>query len=118
MLQIPENAKKIEVQGASVDFYQYEDNNITYYQFDSSQCAHPEPMINAMSGLRLIDNSNKALIMINSRAPMGLFPKIENEFDNKVVELDDGKFKITFSKKSDINNSNKSTNFNDVACDG
>ncbi len=33
----------------------------------------PEPMVNAMAGLRLLDNSNKKLIMINHKTPGGLF---------------------------------------------
>jgi hypothetical protein len=108
-------AQKIEVAGATVDFYQYTIDDITYFQFDSSQAGHPEPMINAMSGLQLLDSSDKRLIMINSKAPMGLFPKIEADFDNEVIELEDGRFKIIFSKKSDASGN---TNFNDNGCSG
>jgi uncharacterized protein (DUF2249 family) len=70
-------------------------------------------MINAMSGLQAISDDEK-LVMINSKAPMGLFPKIENDFSFEVVELDNGLFKIIFTKKGD----GASTNFNDQGCSG
>jgi len=107
---IPENAQKVEVPGATVDFYKLDD---TYY-FDSSKTGHPEPMINAMSGLQILKDGEK-LVMINHKAPMGLFPKIENDFDYEVEELNDGRFKITFTKKA---NAQGNTNFNDTACSG
>jgi hypothetical protein len=115
MSKLQEDAQVIEVAGATVDFYKYSIDGITYFQFDSSKCGHPEPMINAMSGLQLIDSEDKRLVMINSKAPMGLFPKIEADFDNEVIELEDGRFKIIFSKKS---NANGSTNFTDTGCSG
>jgi uncharacterized protein (DUF2249 family) len=111
----PENATKIEVEGATVPFVKFKDNDITIYQFDSSKCGHPEPMINAMSGLQLIKN-NEQLEMINSKAPLGLFPKIEADFNYVVEELSDGRFKISFTRKN--NNSELTTDFNDNKCDG
>jgi uncharacterized protein (DUF2249 family) len=110
----PDNAQKVEVAGATVDFFKYEDNGVTAYGFDSSKSGHPEPMINAMSGLQFI-GENEKLVMINSKAPMGLFPKIENEFDYGVQELEDGRFKIDFSKK---NGASQTTNFEDQGCSG
>jgi len=110
---IPQDAKQVEVDGATVPFVKYEKDGVTYIQFDSSRSGHPEPMINAMSGLQMIQ-ANEKLVMINSKAPMGLFPKIEADFDFEVEELEDGRFKITFSKKgADI-----TTDFNDTGCSG
>ena len=106
--------KEIEIDGATVPFYLYEDNGITYYKFDSSKTGHPEPMINAMIGLQTIKNDEK-LIMINSKVPMGLFPKIQDEFDFEYSELDSGNFEIIFSKKS---NTISSTDFSDTGCAG
>jgi hypothetical protein len=111
---IPEGAIQTEITGATVPFYRYEIDGQKYLQFDSSLCGHPEPMINAMSGLQNLADDEK-LIMINSKAPMGLFPKIEADFSNEVEELSDSKFKITFTKKSASSNN---TNFNDTACNG
>ncbi len=107
--------EKIGVDGASVDFYKYEKDGITYYEFDSSLCVPPEPMVNAMSGLKLIDSKDKKLVMINMKKPMGLFPKIEKDFSWEIEELDDGKFKITFSKKSE---GVLTTDFSQTQCKG
>ena len=98
MSLLPESAHQIDVNGATIPFMKYEENGTTIYQFDSSESEHPEPMINAMSGLQILEDSEK-LEMINSKAPMGLFPKVESDFDIKVDELVDGRFKITFTKK-------------------
>jgi uncharacterized protein (DUF2249 family) len=95
-----------------VHFYKYEVGGVEYLQFDSSKTGHPEPMINAMTGLQNLAQNQK-LVMINSKAPMGLFPKIENDFSFEVEELD-GIFKITFTRKGNEN----STNFEDTACSG
>ena len=96
-MNIPQNAKQIEISNATVQFYEEGDN----YYFDTSLTAPPEPMINAVIGLELLDE-NKKLIMINHKIPMGLFPKIEAYFDYEVEELKDGNVKITFSKKEKL----------------
>ena len=114
MDNIPNNSIEINLEGATVPFYKFEEKETTYYQFDSSKCGHPEPMINAMTGLQTIKDDEK-LIMINSKAPMGLFPKIENDYNHEVEELNNGTFKITFSKKS---TNSTATNFGDTACSG
>jgi hypothetical protein len=94
-MNIPSNAKQIVVLNSSVSFY--EDEN--FYYFDSSLTAPPEPMVNALAGLKLLDGSKK-LVMINHTAPMGLFPKIDEYFDYEIEELADGNVKVIFSKKS------------------
>jgi hypothetical protein len=107
--------KEIEVAGATEPFYTYTKDGITYYEFDSSMCEPPGPMVNAMSGLKLIDNKDKRLVMINHKKPMGLLPKIETDFDYEVEELEDGKVKLIFSLKND---SASSTDFEDRGCHG
>ena len=74
------NREEIEVTGATEPFFTYELDGTIYYEFDSSVCTPPGPMVNAMSGLQLIDAPNKKLVMINMKKPMGLLPKIENDF--------------------------------------
>ena len=96
-MNIPKNAKQIEVDNSTVPFYQDEN----YYYFDTSSAAVPEPMINAVAGLQLLDE-NKKLIMINHKIPMGLFLKIEAYFDYEVEELKDGNVKIIFTKKEKL----------------
>ncbi len=99
MSLLPENAQKLEVQGADLDFFTFELDGITYFQFDSSMTGPPAPMVNAMCGLKLLDNSNKRLVMINHKPPMGLFPKIEDKYTYVIEELEDGRHKIIFGAK-------------------
>ena len=93
-MNIPSNAKQIEVLNATLSFF--EDEN--YFYFDSSLTAPPEPMINAVAGLQLL-NKNEELIMINHKIPMWLFPRIEGLFVYEIEELYDGNVKIVFTKK-------------------
>lgn len=105
--------QEITLEGATVPFYKETIDEIVTYSFNSSRCGHPEPMINAMIGLQTIKDNEK-LIMINSKAPAGLFPKVENDFNYEVEELENGTFQITFTKKGD----GSSTNFSDRGCAG
>lgn len=106
--------KKIEVEGATVDFYQEIIDGLVTYSFDTSRCGPPEPMVNAMAGLQLLDE-NSCLVMINHKSPGGLFPKIESDFDFKEETTADGKAKITFTKKS---NGTNQTDFSQNGCGG
>ena len=110
---IPQNAKQIEVIGSTVPFFEDED---TYY-FDSSLTAPPEPMVNAMVGLQLLDDKHK-LVMINHKSPMGLFPKIKESFDYEVVELPNDTVKVVFIKKTNtsVNLSNVDTSCSGSGC--
>jgi hypothetical protein len=107
---IPQNAKQIEVNGATVPFFKDE----KAYYFDSSLTGPPEPMVNAMVGLQLVDDEHK-LVMINHKAPMGLFPKIQDSFDYEIVELENDTVAVTFIKKT-----NKSVDLKNIntSCSG
>jgi hypothetical protein len=108
--------EKIEVSGATVDFFKKEEEGITVFSFDTSSCQPPEPMVNGMCGLQLIKESKQRLEMTNHKAPLGLFPKIEADFNYEVIDLDDnGKVKVIFTKKEDANNS---TDFTQNTCSG
>jgi uncharacterized protein (DUF2249 family) len=105
--------QEITLEGATVPFYTETKDEVMTYTFDTSKCGHPEPMINAMIGLQAIKDNEK-LIMINSKAPAGLFPKVENDFNYEVIDLENGTFQITFTKKNDGDN----TDFDDRGCGG
>jgi len=98
---LPSNAVKIEIEGTTVDFFEYKENGVHYYYFDTSMTAAPEPMINAMAGLGLLDATNKKLIMINHRVPGGLFGKVNQNFTHEIEELEDGRAKVVFSYLED-----------------
>jgi hypothetical protein len=107
--------EKIEVAGATVDFYRYKDGDIEVYEFDTSRCGPPEPMVNAMAGLKLIDGPNKKLVMINHKKPMGLLDKIGTNFNIEEKPLDDGRVALEFTYKS---GESEKANLDDAKCDG
>lgn len=106
--------EKIEVLGSTVDFYKFVENGLTSYQFDTSKCGPPEPMVNAMAGLEILDEKSQ-LIMINHKTPAMLLPKIEKDFNYKIENLEDGRVKVVFTKKT---YSKGFTNFKNNSCAG
>lgn len=115
MINLPSNAKKITPVSATVDFYEFRLEEITYFYFDTSFSSAPEPMVNAMIGLRMLETSQQKLVMINHSIPNGLFPKIKENFEYEVTELSDGNYEIIFTFKSDTL---LNTDFNDNQCSG
>ena len=107
--------EKIEVAGATVDFFKYNEGDTEVYEFDTSRCGPPEPMVNAMAGLKLIDGPNKKLVMINHKKPMGLLNKIGENFDIADKKLYDGKVALEFTYKEGA--SEKAT-LDDASCEG
>jgi hypothetical protein len=91
---------EIEVAGATVPFFTYKMGETQYYEFDTSKCGPPDPMVNAMSGLKLVTDANKRLIMINHKKPMGLLDRIGQNYNIDVENLPDGRVKLTFSHKA------------------
>jgi hypothetical protein len=105
---------QILVQGATVPFFKESVDGVTVYTFDTSATPPPEPMVNAMVGLALLDE-NSRLVMINHKAPGGLFPKVEAEFDFDISDLDDGRVQVVFTKK---HNALSTTDFTQNSCNG
>ena len=88
---------ELEVMGATVPFFTYTVEDTQYFEFDTSKCGPPDPMVNAMAGLKLIDASNKKLVMINHKFPGGLIGKIGENYAHEKEEMADGNVKIVFS---------------------
>jgi len=101
MLHIPQDAQKIEVEGATVDFYKLEKDGQSTYYFDTSKEGPPHPMVNAMCGLKLIKGTNDTLVMINHKMPGGLFAKLEDDVRYVSQDLDGGLVKVVFSYNPD-----------------
>jgi len=114
MQLLPDNAEKIEIAGSTVDFYKFIQDGITSYYFDTSECGPPEPMVNAMAGLQLLDENSK-LIMINHKPPMGLFPKIQQNYNYLIEEIENGMHSVTFTSKT---GTNQETDFSQNTCAG
>jgi hypothetical protein len=111
MSLIPNDALKIDVLGATVDFFKLEKDGESSYYFDTSKCGPPDPMVNAMCGLKLIKGSSAKLVMINHKTPGGLFAKLADDVSHEIEMLDNGLVKVTFSSNlasascSDLNQS-------------
>ncbi|WP_263833098.1 hypothetical protein [Sulfurospirillum oryzae] len=95
----PQEAKLLHVENATVPFFSYIRDGIEYISFDTSLCAPPEPMVNAMIALELLDNAHKKVVMINHRSPIGLLAKVQSFYDIDVTELEGGKLQLIFSYK-------------------
>ena len=101
MSNIPSEAKKIEVEGATVDFFELAKDGVSTYYFDTSKSGPPHPMVNAMSGLKLIKNTKNTLVMINHKMPGGLFGKLEADVAHKAEDVEGGLVKVTFTNVDD-----------------
>jgi hypothetical protein len=106
----------IQVPGATVPFFTYKMGETQYFEFDTSKCGPPEPMVNAMAGLKLIDSADKKLVMINHKKPMGLLDKIGENFNLEAEEkLNDGRVKLIFGYKA---GESEKANLDDASCSG
>jgi len=72
-------------------------------------------MVNAMSGLKLIEGTNNKLVMINHKTPGGLFGKLADDVRHSVEELDDGLVKVTFTYNPDAT---AQSDFTQTSCSG
>jgi len=97
MSYIPEDAQKVAVEGATVDFFKLEKDGQSTYYFDTSKEGPPHPMVNAMAGLGMIKGTNGTVVMINHKAPGGLFAKLEDDVKYVIEDLPDGLVKVVFS---------------------
>ena len=105
----------LEVEGATVPFFTYRDGEDQIIEFDTSKCGPPDPMVNAMAGLKLLDAPNKKVVMINHKSPGGLLAKIGENYDITEEKLDDGRVKLVFSYKT---GESEKANLNDAVCHG
>ncbi len=96
MSLIPDEASKIEVTGATVDFYKLEKEGESTYYFDTSKCGPPDPMVNAVCGLKLIKGTSDKLVMINHKTPGGLFSKLGDDISYETQQTPEGFVKVLF----------------------
>ena len=88
--------QKIEIQGSTLDFFKYEDEGLTYYEFNATQCSPPEPMVNTINGLRLLQSETDRLVGIFFHEPTPLYDRIGPDFSHEAIALENGDFKIIF----------------------
>lgn len=105
----------IEIMGATVPFFTYTLGEDQVFEFDTSKCGPPDPMVNAMAGLKHIDGLNKKLIMINHKSPAGLLEKIAVNYNVESENMEDGRVKLVFSYKE---KESEKADLNANSCDG
>lgn len=110
-----EYKKEFQIDGATVPFYEHMENELRVIEFDSSMCVPPEPMVNAMLALELLKDKNTKIIMINHKSPMGLYPKIEKNFEIRESALEDGKVQLEIFYKEGLS---EEADLSDKSCNG
>lgn len=105
----------LEVEGATVPFYTYKMGETQFIEFDTSKCGPPEPMVNAMAGLKLLDDVHKKVVMINHKKPGGLLDKIGENYEIETEKMEDGRVKLIFSYKA---GESEKANLSDNSCHG
>ena len=101
-MKLPSQTQPLDVQNATVPFVSFVDNGTTYIYFDTSMCVPPEPMVNAMLALELLDSSHKKVVMLNHRSPVGLLAKVQSFYDIEEIVREDGKIELIFSYKEGV----------------
>ena len=110
----PDTAEEFSLEGATVPFFKYMVGETQIIQFDTSKCGPPEPMVNAMIGLKMVDE-NTNLLMINHKSPAGLLGKVDANYNIESVDMPDGSVQLLFTYKS---GESEQANLNDDKCDG
>lgn len=90
------NKKPVEVMGATLPFYQYEKDDLTFFEFNATECSPPEPMVNTIKGLSLLQSSNDRLVGLFFHEPFPLYQRIPFTIAHEAVELENGDFQVTF----------------------
>jgi len=111
----PNNSEEFHPEGATVPFYKYTMGEDQIIEFDTSKCGPPEPMVNAMIGLKMINDAHTKLLMINHKKPMGLLDKVGENYQIEEAAMDDGRVQLLFSYKT---GESEKADLGDPSCEG
>jgi hypothetical protein len=89
----------VKLPRATLDIYKYTEDGITYYEFDATNSQPPEPMINTIVCLGMINKENEKVVGTFFHEPTPLYDRISNDFNYEATELKSGDFRIVFTKK-------------------
>lgn len=90
------NKKLIEVPRTTLEFYKYEENGLTYYEFNATRCQPPEPMVNTMLAMSLLKSSTDRVVGIYFHEPFPLYERLPASIQKEAKELDNGDFRVEF----------------------
>ncbi|MFA6761215.1 MAG: hypothetical protein WCR69_09250 [Sulfuricurvum sp.] len=88
--------QKMDLPRATLDFYTYEEDGLTYYEYDATKCQAPEPMVNTMVGLSLLKSSSDRLVGLFFHEPFPLYSRIPITIEHSAQQLPSGDFRLTF----------------------
>ena len=89
----------IVVPRATLDIYNYQKDGLNIYEFNATECSPPEPMVNTIVVLEMLQNENDRLIVTFFHEPHPLYERLEETFSHDSKELDNGNIEVTFEKK-------------------
>ena len=78
----------VEVPGTTLPFYRYEEGDLILYEFDATECDPPEPMVNTIKGLALLQNDKDRLVGTFFHEPFPLYERIPMIFSHEAKELE------------------------------
>ncbi len=90
--------KLIVVPRATLDIYNYEENGLNIYEFNATECSPPEPMVNTIVILEMLQKENDRLVVIFFHEPVPLYERLAQNFSYESKELESGDFEVTFKK--------------------
>ncbi len=88
-----------EVPGATLEFFTYKQDGITYIEYDATECTPPEPMVNTIYALKMINDKNTRLVGRFFHEPFPLYERVKEAFSYSAKELETGDFEVVFRKK-------------------
>ena len=89
----------IQIPRATLEVYKSIQDGVTIYEFDATECSPPEPMVNTIVVLQKIKSQNERLIVTFFHEPTPLYERVQADFAYSAQELEDGNFRVTFTKK-------------------
>ena len=89
----------VEVPRATLDIYNYKENEFNVYEFDATECSPPEPMVNTIVTLEMLKNENDILRVKYFHEPFPLYERVSPSFSHESQELESGDFLVTFKRK-------------------
>ena len=91
--------KLISIPLTSLDFYTYEKDGIQYIEYDARECSPPEPMVNTINALKMLQDDTSKLVGKFFHEPFPLYERIAPHFSYTAKELESGDFEIIFTRK-------------------
>jgi len=91
--------KLVQVPRATLDIYNYEEDGLNIYEFNATECSPPEPMVNTIVSLEMLQTESDRLKVTFFHEPQPLFERVSTLYSYQSEELEGGDFLVTFKKR-------------------